>query len=108
MPDHADSLVTLLIGPDQPGIVAQVAGRPYHQAYNRGVKLIGATAHYVTPVLDDGPIIAQDVARVTHGHGVHDLIRKGRDLEKMVLSSALRSHLEHRILVCNNKTVVFD
>lgn len=87
---------------------AFAGGRPYHQAYNRGVKLIGATAHYVTPVLDDGPIIAQDVARVTHGHGVHDLIRKGRNLEKMVLSQALRSHLEHRILVYNKKTVVFD
>ena len=63
---------------------AFAGGRPYHQAYNRGVKLIGATAHYVTPVLDDGPIIVQDVARVTHRHNVHDLIRKGRDLEKTV------------------------
>lgn len=87
---------------------AFAGGRPYHQAYDRGVKLIGATAHYVTPVLDDGPIIAQDVARVTHSHGVHDLIRLGRNLEKMVLSRALRSHLEHRILVYNRKTVVFD
>ncbi|MEZ5274910.1 MAG: formyltetrahydrofolate deformylase [Opitutaceae bacterium] len=87
---------------------AFAGGRPYHQAYNRGVKLIGATAHYVTPVLDDGPIIVQDVARVTHRHGVNDLIRNGRDLEKLVLAAALRSHLEHRILVYNNKTVVFD
>ena len=87
---------------------AFAGGRPYHQAYNRGVKLIGATAHYVTPVLDDGPIIVQEVARVTHRHGVNDLIRNGRDLEKQVLAAALRSHLEHRILVYNNKTVVFD
>lgn len=87
---------------------AFAGGRPYHQAYNRGVKLIGATAHYVTPVLDDGPIIVQDVARVTHRHEVNDLIRNGRDLEKLVLARALRSHLEHRILVYNNKTVVFD
>jgi len=87
---------------------AFAGGHPYHQAYNRGVKLIGATAHYVTPVLDDGPIIVQDVARVTHRHNVNDLIRKGRDLEKMVLAQAVRFHLEHRILVYNNKTVVFD
>lgn len=87
---------------------AFAGGRPYHQAYGRGVKLIGATAHYVTPVLDDGPIIVQDVARVTHRDEVNDLIRKGRDLEKLVLSRALRSHLEHRILVYSNKTVVFD
>jgi formyltetrahydrofolate deformylase len=87
---------------------AFAGGRPYHQAYNRGVKLIGATAHYVTPVLDDGPIIVQDVARVTHRHNVNDLIRKGRDLEKTVLAQAVRFHLEHRILVYNNKTVVFD
>jgi formyltetrahydrofolate deformylase len=87
---------------------AFAGGRPYHQAFGRGVKLIGATAHYVTPVLDDGPIIAQEVARVTHRHNVHDLIRKGRDLEKMVLAQAVRFHLEHRILVYNNKTVVFD
>jgi formyltetrahydrofolate deformylase len=87
---------------------AFAGGRPYHQAHNRGVKLIGATAHYVTPVLDDGPIIVQDVARVTHRHEVNDLIRNGRDLEKLVLATALRSHLEHRILVYNNKTVVFD
>jgi formyltetrahydrofolate deformylase len=87
---------------------AFAGGRPYHQAYNRGVKLIGATAHYVTPVLDDGPIIVQDVARVTHRHNVNDLIRKGRDLEKTVLAQAVRFHLERRILVYNNKTVVFD
>jgi formyltetrahydrofolate deformylase len=87
---------------------AFAGGRPYHQAHTRGVKLIGATAHYATAVLDDGPIIQQDVARVTHRHSVEDLIRKGRDLEKLVLAQAVRSHLEHRVLVYGNKTVVFD
>lgn len=87
---------------------AFAGGRPYHQAHERGVKLIGATAHYATAVLDDGPIIQQDVARVTHRHGVDDLVRKGRDLEKMVLAQAVRWHLENRVLVYGNKTVVFD
>jgi len=87
---------------------AFAGGRPYHQAHERGVKLIGATAHYATAVLDDGPIIQQDVARVTHRHNVEDLIRKGRDLEKSVLAQAVRWHLENRILVYGNKTVVFD
>jgi formyltetrahydrofolate deformylase len=87
---------------------AFAGGRPYHQAHERGVKLIGATAHYATAVLDDGPIIQQDVARVTHRHGVDDMVRKGRDLEKLVLAQALRWHLENRVLVYGNKTVVFD
>lgn len=87
---------------------AFAGGKPYHQAHERGVKLIGATAHYATAMLDDGPIIQQDVVRVTHRHGVEDLVRKGRDLEKLVLAQALRWHLENRILVYGNKTVVFD
>jgi formyltetrahydrofolate deformylase len=87
---------------------AFAGGHPYHQAYERGVKLIGATAHYATAVLDEGPIIQQDVARVTHRHSVDDLIRKGRDLEKVVLAQAVRWHLENRILVYGRKTVVFD
>ncbi len=87
---------------------AFAGGKPYHQAHTRGVKLIGATAHYATAVLDDGPIIQQDVVRVTHRHGVDDLVRKGRDLEKLVLAQALRWHLENRILIYGNKTVVFD
>jgi formyltetrahydrofolate deformylase len=87
---------------------AFAGGKPYHQAYARGVKLIGATAHYATAVLDDGPIIQQDVARVTHRHSVEDLVRRGRDLEKMVLAQAVRWHLEHRVLVYGHKTVVFD
>ncbi len=87
---------------------AFAGGKPYHQAYQRGVKLIGATAHYATRDLDEGPIIQQDVARVTHRHSVDDLVRKGRDLEKMVLAQAVRWHLENRVLVYGNKTVVFD
>ena len=83
-------------------------GRPYHQAYARGVKLIGATAHYATPDPDKGPIIAQDVVRISHRDTVADLIAKGRDLEQMVLAQAVRLHLENRVLVYNNKTVVFD
>ena len=87
---------------------AFAGGKPYHQAHARGVKLIGATAHYATPALDDGPIIQQDVARVTHRHSVEDLARKGRDLEKIVLAQAVRWHLAHRVLIYGNKTVVFD
>lgn len=82
--------------------------KPYHQAYERGVKIIGATAHYVTPELDQGPIIAQDVSQVSHRNDVPDLVAKGRDLEKIVLATAVRWHLENRILVYENKTVVFD
>jgi formyltetrahydrofolate deformylase len=82
--------------------------RPYHRAYERGVKLIGATSHFVTEVLDDGPIIEQDVTRVSHRDQLDDLIQKGRDLEKVVLSRAVRWFIEHRILVYANKTVVFD
>ena len=86
---------------------AFVGAQPYHQAFERGVKLIGATSHYVTEVLDDGPIIEQDVVRVSHRDTVDDLIRKGRDLEKVVLSRAVRWHVENRVLVYGNKTVVF-
>ena len=82
--------------------------RPYQAAFQRGVKLIGATSHYVTEVLDDGPIIEQDVARVSHRDQLQDLIQKGRDLERVVLSRAVRWHLDHRILVYGKKTVVFD
>ncbi len=82
--------------------------RPYHRAFERGVKLIGATSHYVTADLDEGPIIEQDVVRISHRDQLDDLVQKGRDLEKMVLSRAVRWHLEHRILVYAGKTVVFD
>lgn len=87
---------------------AFIGGKPYHQAYERGVKLIGATAHYATPRLDEGPIIEQDVVRCSHRDSVEDLVRKGRDLEKVVLARAVRWHLDDRVLVYGNKTVVFD
>ncbi len=82
--------------------------KPYHRAYARGVKLIGATSHYVTEILDDGPIIEQDVIRVSHRDALEDFIQKGRDLEKIVLSRAVRWHIEHRVLEYGKKTVVFD
>ena len=82
--------------------------KPYHRAFERGVKLIGATAHYVTETLDDGPIIEQDVARISHRDHLDDLIHKGADLEKVVLSHAVKWHLDNRVLVYANKTVVFD
>ena len=81
--------------------------KPYHQAFDRGVKLIGATAHYVTEDLDEGPIIEQDVERISHRDGPEDLVRKGRDIERRVLARALRNHLAHRVIVNGKKTVVF-
>lgn len=81
---------------------------PYHRAYQRGVKVIGATGHYVTAELDAGPIIEQDVVRVSHRDGVEDLIRKGKDLERVVLARAVRLHLRNRVLVYGNRTVVFE
>lgn len=87
---------------------AFMGARPYRAAFQRGVKLIGATSHYVTAALDDGPIIEQDVMRISHRDQVEDLIEKGRDIEKSVLSRAVKWHLERRILCYGNKTVVFD
>jgi len=81
--------------------------KPYHQAHARGVKLIGATAHYVTPVLDEGPIIEQDVARVDHAMSTEDLVHMGRDVESLVLARAVKWHVEHRILLNGNRTVIF-
>lgn len=86
---------------------AFVGAKPYHAAYKRGVKIIGATSHYVTEELDAGPIIAQDIARITHKEDVKDLIRKGRDLEKVVLSQAIWHQIQHKILPYNNRTIVF-
>jgi formyltetrahydrofolate deformylase len=86
---------------------AFVGSRPYHQAKERGVKVIGATAHYVTAELDQGPIIEQDVCRVSHRDDVEDLVKKGRELERQVLTRAVRSHLERRVLVSDNRTIVF-
>ena len=87
---------------------AFIGARPYHRAFERGVKLIGATSHYVTEVLDEGPIIEQDIDRISHRDQVEDLIQKGRDLERVVLSKAVRWHIENRILLYANKTVIFD
>ncbi len=87
---------------------AFIGARPYHRAFERGVKLIGATSHYVTEVLDEGPIIEQDIERISHRDQVEDLIQKGRDLERVVLSKAVRWHIENRILLYANKTVIFD
>lgn len=87
---------------------AFVGARPYHQAYERGVKLIGATSHYVTEQLDQGPIIEQDVVRISHRDTIDDLVRKGRDLERIVLARAVRLHLENRVLPYGRKTVIFD
>lgn len=87
---------------------AFIGGKPYHRAHERGVKLIGATAHYATAELDEGPIIEQDIMRISHRDSVSDLIRKGRLLEKNVLVQAVKAHVEDRIIVYNNKCVVFD
>ena len=87
---------------------AFVGAKPYHSAFKRGVKIIGATSHYVTTELDAGPIIEQDVVRVSHTHTIKDLISKGRDLEKIVLSTAIKHHIDQKVMVYGNKTVVFS
>lgn len=87
---------------------AFAGARPYHAAHERGVKIIGATSHYVTAELDAGPIIEQDIVRVSHEHTIDDLVRKGRDLEKIVLARAIWQHLQRRVLVYHNRTIVFD
>lgn len=87
---------------------AFIGARPYHQAYERGVKIIGATSHYVTAELDAGPIIEQDVVRITHKDTPESLVLKGRDLEKIVLSRAVTKHIERKILTYNNKTIIFS
>jgi formyltetrahydrofolate deformylase len=87
---------------------AFIGAKPYHSAYKRGVKIIGATSHYVTEELDAGPIIEQDVTRVSHSHAISDLIAKGRDLEKIVLANAVKLHANRKVMVFNNKTVIFS
>ena len=87
---------------------AFVGAKPYHSAYKRGVKIIGATSHYITEDLDAGPIIDQNVAHVSHTHSIENLIAKGRDLEKIVLSNAIKLHLDRKVMVYNNKTVIFS
>jgi formyltetrahydrofolate deformylase len=106
--DFLESFAGPVINIHHSFLPAFAGGRPYHQAHARGVKLIGATAHYASRDLDEGPIIHQDVVRVTHRHDVEDLVRKGRDLERQVLAQAVEWHLQGRVLVYGNKTVVFD
>ena len=107
-PEFVEEYPARIINVHHSFLPAFMGARPYHGAFHRGVKLIGATSHYVTEALDDGPIIEQDVVRISHRDQVEDLIRKGRDIEKSVLSRAVMWHLEHRILCYGNKTVVFD
>lgn len=107
-PAFVDRYPSAIINVHHSFLPAFVGARPYHAAHMRGVKLIGATSHYVTEALDDGPIIEQDVARISHRDQVEDLIAQGRDLERLVLSRAVRWHLDRRILCYGNKTVVFD
>lgn len=106
-PEFVGHYLLRLINIHHSFLPAFVGAKPYHQAFERGVKLIGATSHYVTAGLDEGPIIEQDIVRVSHRDTVEDMMRKGRDLEKVVLSRAVRWHLENRVLVYQNKTVVF-
>ena len=87
---------------------AFVGAKPYHQAYERGVKLIGATSHYVTTELDAGPIIEQEVVRISHKDTIQDLVKKGRDLEKIVLSRAVEKHIQRKILTYDNRTIIFS
>jgi formyltetrahydrofolate deformylase len=106
--DFVDAYKDRIINIHHSFLPAFAGARPYHQAHMRGVKIIGASSHYVTENLDEGPIIEQDVVRISHRDTVKDLVRKGRNLEKLVLSKAVKLHLEHRILVFRNKTVVFE
>jgi formyltetrahydrofolate deformylase len=107
-PDFVAKYPAAIINVHHSFLPAFIGAKPYHAAHARGVKLIGATSHYVTEVLDDGPIIEQDVSRVSHRDQVEDLVAQGRDLERLVLSRAVKWHLDRRILSYGNKTVVFD
>jgi formyltetrahydrofolate deformylase len=107
-PDFVNQFPNRIINIHHSFLPAFIGSNPYNQAFQRGVKLIGATSHYVTKILDNGPIIEQDTVRVSHRDSLNDLKLKSKDLEKIVLSRAVRLHLERKILVYNNKTVVFD
>ena len=107
-PDFVQRYPQRIINIHHSFLPAFIGAKPYHRAFERGVKLIGATGHYVTEVLDEGPIIEQDIDRISHRDQVEDLIQKGRDLERIVLSKAVRWHIENRILLYANKTVIFD
>lgn len=106
--DMIDQFPDRVINVHHSFLPAFAGARPYHQAYYRGVKLIGATSHFVTEILDEGPIIAQEVASITHKDDVKDLVRKGRDLEKFVLSQAIWFHHEHRVMRYGNRTIIFQ
>ncbi len=105
--DFVSAMPNRIINIHHSFLPAFAGAKPYHAAYARGVKIIGATSHYVTAELDAGPIIEQDVANVSHEDSVNALVRKGRDLEKIVLSRAIWNHLRNNVLVCGNKTVIF-
>jgi formyltetrahydrofolate deformylase len=107
-PDFVQRYPQRIINIHHSFLPAFVGAKPYHRAFERGVKLIGATSHYVTEVLDEGPIIEQNIDRISHRDQVEDLIQKGRDLERSVLARAVRWHIENRILLYANKTVIFD
>jgi formyltetrahydrofolate deformylase len=107
-PEFVEAFPMRIINIHHSFLPAFVGSKPYNQAYDRGVKIIGATSHYVTADLDEGPIIEQDIVRISHKDTVKDLVRKGRDLERRILASALRYHTEHRILVHGQKTIIFD
>jgi formyltetrahydrofolate deformylase len=107
-PDFVSRFPARIINIHHSFLPAFAGARPYHQAHERGVKVVGATAHYVTAELDAGPIIEQDVTRVSHRDAVDDLVQKGRDLEKVVLARAVRLHINNRVIVYGNKTVIFD
>ena len=106
--DFIDNYPDRIINIHHSFLPAFPGARPYHSAHERGVKIIGATSHYATAELDTGPIIEQDVVRVSHENSVDDMVRKGRDLEKMVLARAVWHHLHHNVLVYENRTVVFE
>ena len=106
--DFINSFPNKIINIHHSFLPAFPGAKPYHSAYKRGVKIIGATSHYVTADLDEGPIIGQDVTRVSHEDSIDNLVQKGKDLEKIVLSRAIKLHLQHRLLVYSNRTVVFD
>ncbi len=107
-PEFVEQYPQRIINVHHSFLPAFMGAKPYHRAYERGVKLIGATSHYVTSELDEGPIIEQDVSRISHRDQIDEVIQKGRDLEKVVLSRAVRWHIEHRILLYNKKTVIID
>jgi formyltetrahydrofolate deformylase len=107
-PQFVDNYPNGIINIHHSFLPAFAGNNPYRQAYDRGVKIIGATSHYVTKDLDEGPIIEQDISLITHRDSLEDLVRKGRDLERLVLARALRLHLEDRVLVYGRKTIVFD